>query len=197
MKTAYMVATWREYPFENLLSDKFARDEDGIKAIIADAYNEDYFKQVSNFRFYWRTMEVTFSAKAPWDDEADQGRVYLVPIYEVKGGENKMKWDEAAVEIAREAWEEYGNDEEAALEYIHESVDGSEHVIYTAQAYDTVLEARVLDPEVFERAHDSLTDTEGDRISRDETIDDVITRLAYWILYEIAADHYRSLVEAQ
>jgi len=108
-----------------------------------------------------------------------------------------MKWDEAAVEIAREAWEEYGNDEEAALEYIHESIDGSEHVIYTLQAYDTVLEARITNPEIFDRAHDSLTDTEGDRIGKDETIDDIITRLAYWVMFERAMDHYRSLVDAQ
>lgn len=53
MKPVYMVATWKEYPFENLLDIRFARDEEGIKTIISDEYNELYSKEVYNFRFDW------------------------------------------------------------------------------------------------------------------------------------------------
>ncbi len=107
------------------------------------------------------------------------------------------KWNEAAIDIAVQAFAECGENEDEALEYIHESVDGCEHVIYTLQAYDTVLEARATDSEFFYTAHDRLVETEGDRIGKDETIDDIITRLAYWVMFERAMDHYRSLVDAQ
>ncbi len=105
-------------------------------------------------------------------------------------------WEKTAIEIAEGAFDECGDFEETAFEYIHESVDGCEDVIYTAKAYDTVLDARTAAPEYFDRAHERLVETEGDRIGQDETIDDVITRLAYWIIYERAVDEYYRLLQS-
>lgn len=103
-------------------------------------------------------------------------------------------WEKTAIEIAEQAFEECDNKRIDALEFIHESVDGCEDVIYTLQAYDTVIDARTTAPEYFDRGHERLVETEGDRIRQDETIDDVITRLAYWIILERAVDHYETLI---
>jgi len=106
-----------------------------------------------------------------------------------------MSWKETARQIAEEAWEEYKDNEEAAIEFIEESVDGCSEVIYTAEAYEVVCNARSCDYETFEMANDVLHDTEGDRIYDGETIDNIITRLAYWIIHAEAMDHYWELVK--
>ena len=104
--------------------------------------------------------------------------------------ENKMSWEETARQIAEEAWEEYKDNEEAAIEFIEESVDGCAEVIYTAEAYEVVCSARSYYYETFDIANDKLQDTGGNRIYDGETIDDIITRLAYWIIHTEAVDHY-------
>ena len=106
-----------------------------------------------------------------------------------------MSWEETARQIAEEAWEEYKDNEEAAIEFIEESVDGCAEVIYTAEAYEVVCSARSYYYETFDIANDALRDTGGDRINDGETIDDIITRLAYWIIHTEAMDHYWELVK--
>ena len=106
-----------------------------------------------------------------------------------------MSWEETARQIAEEAWEEYKDNEEAAIEFIEESVDGCSEVIYTAEAYEVVCSARSYYYETFDMANDELRDTGGDRIYDGETIDDIITRLAYWIIHTEAMDHYWKLVK--
>lgn len=102
-----------------------------------------------------------------------------------------MSWKETARQIAEEAWEEYKDNEEAAIEFIEESVDGCAEVIYTAEAYEVVCSARSYYYETFDIANDELRGTGYDG----ETIDDIITRLAYWIIHTEAVDHYWELVE--
>ena len=68
-----------------------------------------------------------------------------------------------------------------------ESVDGNEHVIYYGKAWNTVNAARD-DSQLFDQAHDSLSETEGDKVGKNETLDNVICRLAFWIIYHSAQD---------
>ncbi len=103
-------------------------------------------------------------------------------------------WKETAKTIAEEAWEECKDNENAAVEFIEESVDGCAEVIYTAEAYEVVCDARVHDYDTFETANDTLRDTEGDKIYEGESVDDIITRLAFCIIYTQAMEYYWELV---
>ena len=104
-------------------------------------------------------------------------------------------WKETAQLFAEDAWEQFKDNEDKAEEFIWESVDGCAEVIYTAEAYEVVCDARVHNYNTFEIANDNLQDTGGYRIYDGETIDDIITRLAYWIIHTEAMDHYWELVE--
>ena len=106
-----------------------------------------------------------------------------------------MKWQETALEIAREALEQYNNDEEEAIDFIWESADGCENVIYTAEAYETVNDARTTDYETFEAANIELIEMGSNQIDKGETIDDLITRLAFLIVNRKAIDYYYSLLK--
>ena len=100
-----------------------------------------------------------------------------------------MSWEETAGANSGGSMEEYKDNEEAALNF-EESVDGCAEVIYTAEAYEVVCSARSYYYETFDIANDKLRDTGGYRIYDGETIDDIITRLAYWIIHTEAVDHY-------
>jgi len=106
-----------------------------------------------------------------------------------------MKWQETALEIAKEAFDEYKNDEEEAIDFIWESADGCENVIYTAEAYETVSDARVTDYETFEAANIELIEIGSDHIGKGETIDNLITRLAFLIVNRKAIDYYYSILK--
>ena len=194
MKTAYMIATWKEYQFENLINDHFAYNEDGIKTIITDDYKETYSAEVDNFSFDWQNLEVKFSVKKPWDDEAEEEKIYIVPIYK-KEEEQKMKWQETALEIVKEAFDQYKDNEEEAINFIWESVDGCGSVIYTTEAYETVNDARITDYETFEEANEELIEMGSNQIGKGETIDDLITRLAFLIVNRKAINYYYSLLK--
>ena len=106
-----------------------------------------------------------------------------------------MKWQETALEIAKEAFDEYKNNEEDAMDFIWESADGCENVIYTAEAYETVSDARVTDYYTFEAANIELIEIGSDHIGKGETIDDLITRLAFLIVNRKAIDYYYSILK--
>lgn len=108
---------------------------------------------------------------------------------------SKLEWKETAKMVAEEAWEEYKDNEEAAIEFIEESIGGCAEVIYTAEAYEVVCSAASCDYETFEIADNELRDTGGDRIYDGETVDDIITRLAYWIIHTETMDCYYRLVK--
>jgi len=103
-------------------------------------------------------------------------------------------WKETAQLLAEEAWEQFKDNEDKAEEFIWESVDGCAEVIYTAEAYEVVCDARVHDYDTFETANDTLRDTEGDKIHEGESVDDIITRLAFCIVYTQAMECYWELV---
>jgi hypothetical protein len=102
----------------------------------------------------------------------------------------KYAWERIAVDIGEDASAECGSDRDAAMDFIHESVDGCRDVIITARAWETVSSARINDSEVYDMAHSDLISTLGDKIQPDETIDNVVTRLAYWIIFSRAIMAY-------
>jgi len=84
MKTSYMLSIDKNYTLENLINDKYAENEEGIKAIIANHYYDLYNKQTYDFKFNWQKMEVSFMTKVAWDDEDIEDRLYIVPIYQIE-----------------------------------------------------------------------------------------------------------------
>ena len=104
-------------------------------------------------------------------------------------------WEATARDIAEWAWEEFKDNEEEAINFIWESVDGCGSVIYTAEAYETVSDARVTDYETFEEANEELIEMGSNQIGKGETIDDLITRLAFLIVNRKAIDYYYSLLK--
>ncbi len=111
---------------------------------------------------------------------------------------NHVDYQNYARGIAEEAWDESEKDEERARELIEQTIDGCYHVIYYSRAWDLVNVFRELSPynrDYYDQAHVSLMDTEGDKIGKDETIDNVMVRLAYWILEAIAMERLEELVK--
>jgi hypothetical protein len=100
-----------------------------------------------------------------------------------------------AKEIADDVWEESDHDEDTARDWINERVDGVEHVIYYSKAWDLVYKMR--GSEYYDTAHNDLTDTEGDKIGKNETIDHVMCRLAYCILETIASERLEEIISEQ
>lgn len=107
------------------------------------------------------------------------------------------KWEITAKEIAEEAFDEYKNNEEDAMDFIWESVDGCEDVIYTAEAYETVNDARITDYKTFEEANIELIETGENEIRKGETIDDIITKIAFLIINRKAIDYYYEILKAK
>jgi len=98
-----------------------------------------------------------------------------------------MSWEKIAISIAEDAFTKCDSDD-AAIDYIDERIKAEE--IDTDMAYEIVTNARVSDPTTFKIASDLLIGTRGSMVKIGETIDDVIIRLAYWILYEKAFEKY-------
>ena len=105
----------------------------------------------------------------------------------------KPSWREIAMVIALQAFLECDNDEEKALELIDSMVDNFNLTNDVDNAYNTVYDARKNDPDIFEEANLILVNRGEDKINFDETIDDVILRLARWIISEKATSHYIQL----
>ncbi len=100
---------------------------------------------------------------------------------------------EIAMVIALQVFLECDDDEEKALELIDSMVDNLNLVDDIDNAYQTVYDARKNDPDIFEEANLILVNRGEDKINFDETIDDVILRLARWIISEKVIDHYIQL----
>jgi hypothetical protein len=106
-------------------------------------------------------------------------------------------WEETAERIAKEAWEECRNNEEEAMNYIYEEANNCSEISYTGNAFDVVLDAGDNDKQTYIKAGDALSDTEGDRIAKHETFDDVVFRMAYWIIATKALDYYKQIIEEE
>lgn len=98
-----------------------------------------------------------------------------------------MSWEEIAISIAKDALTECDSDDEA-IDYISERVKAEE--IDIELAYKTVAKARINDPGAFRIVSDILMATHGYRINMGGTIDDVIFRLAFLIIYKKAFEKY-------
>lgn len=99
-------------------------------------------------------------------------------------------WQEEAKAIARKAWEECRTNEKTAMELIHCLARNCEHTMLIKVAYDAVYDAGSSDAYVFFHANRELIRTGGDGIRKDETIDNIILRLAYHIIRLKAEDEY-------
>lgn len=67
------------------------------------------------------------------------------------------------------------------MDYVWQSADGSENVIYTYKAWDLCYHAREQIRDIYDEAEQQMEDTEG--FSSATSLDEVITRLAFWIEY--------------
>ena len=105
----------------------------------------------------------------------------------------KPSWRETAMSIALNAFLECGDYEDKALELIDFMVDNCNFLKDIDNAYNTVYDARKNDHDVFEEANLILVNRGEDKIGFDETIEDVILRLARWIISEKAVNHYIQL----
>jgi hypothetical protein len=115
-----------------------------------------------------------------------------------KGGDrmNKDGWRKTAIEIALTVFLECGNDEEKALKLIDFMANDYDRNVLTTDidnAYNIVYNARKSNYNIFEEANMILVEEGGDKIGPDETIDDVISRLARLIVREKAIDYYIEL----
>ena len=109
-----------------------------------------------------------------------------------------VSWRDTAMRLAKEALSLYGDDDEKVIKYIEEKARETVEVIpYSNTAWETVYDARNSDYQVYEEANMVLVDEHEDMICFDETIDDVIARLAYWIVREKALDYYIQLLQKE
>jgi len=100
-------------------------------------------------------------------------------------------WIETAISIAEDAFYKYNTTREA-IRYIQECAEICPDVTIIAKVYDAIESARTEAPDVFSRARDQLV--KDSKIPPHETLDDLVRRLVFWIVYTKAVDHYKVLV---
>ena len=113
----------------------------------------------------------------------------------------KTNWRETAQEIGSNAYKLYGDQEDGligfVIEYIEDMAKETVEVAYLDEAYKTVHDANINDHEVFKQATEQLINLDFD-INKDKiATTDIITRLAYWIIYIKAMQQYWKLVEKE
>ena len=109
-----------------------------------------------------------------------------------------MAWRDTAMKLAKEALTLYCDDDVKVIKYIEEKAKECVEVIpYSNTAWETVYDARNTDYPVYDEANLVLVNEHEDVIGFDETIDDVIARLAYWIVREKALDYYIQLLQKE
>ena len=112
-----------------------------------------------------------------------------------------VSWRDTAMRLAKEALSLYGDQEYGligfVIEHVEDMVKETVEVNYLDEAYKTVYDANINDHEVFKQATEQLINLDFD-INKDK-IDttDIITRLAYWIIYIKAMQQYWELVEKE
>lgn len=111
----------------------------------------------------------------------------------------KQEWQKEAKDIAEEAFAKYGKNDEAAKEFMYEHIWNCSCLSYTDRAYAIVYDASDSDIDVFYRAGGALDEVGDNEISikNNETFDDVVLRMAYWIVLTKAIDYYNQLVKEE
>jgi len=105
----------------------------------------------------------------------------------------KNEWQKTAQLIAEDAWEQFKDDEEAAIEYIEEDICWCAEVIHTAEAYKTVYEAFIDDNKTFDIAKAIVESMAEESKELVLDIDKVIENLAYWIMHTETMNCYWEL----
>ena len=113
----------------------------------------------------------------------------------------KSEWQKTAQEIGSNAYKLYGDQEDGligfVIEHVEDMVKETVEVAYLDEAYKTVYDANINDHEVFKQATEQLINLDFD-INKDKiATTDIITRLAYWIIYIKAMQQYWELVEKE
>jgi hypothetical protein len=93
--------------------------------------------------------------------------------------------------LAREVVALIQNEGFDVCDAIHDYVDGNAYVIYYASAWDLVHYARTHDYDVYIDAEDTFTELVDDI----KGLDDVITQMAYWVLFELVRRDVERLLD--
>jgi hypothetical protein len=102
-----------------------------------------------------------------------------------------MSWIETAIEIAGSAFYGY-DDPEEAIRHIRERVEMCPDVVLMAKVYDTIEDARVRASDIYSKAREQLI---KEKPQPNETMDDMVKRLAFWIIYTKAVEYYKYMKE--
>lgn len=102
--------------------------------------------------------------------------------------DNIYKLNKEAKALAQEAWEESEGDMEEAQDYLHQSCDGHEAVIYTYRAWQLCANVDTSEAEQW------LDDIGGAWIEGD-TVDSFMSRMAFAVLYCAALEELHELEE--
>ena len=108
-----------------------------------------------------------------------------------------INWRETTEKIGESAFRLYGDQEDNligfVIEYVEDTANETVAVNYLDEAYKVVYDANINDYKVFKEATQALlTD-----ISLEKNIENIITRLAYWVIYIKAMHRYWELVEQE
>lgn len=102
-----------------------------------------------------------------------------------------MSWIETAVEIAGSAFYRH-DDPEEAIKHIRYRVERCPDAVLTPDIRHTIEDARTRAPDIYNKAREQLV---KEKLQSNETMDDIVKRLAFWIIYTKAVEHYQYIME--
>jgi len=102
-----------------------------------------------------------------------------------------LSWIETAVEIAGSAFYRY-DDPEEAIRHIRYRAERCPDAVLTPMIYDTIEDAIKKAPDIYDKACEQLV---KEKLQSNETMDDIVKRLAFWIIYTKAVEYYRYIME--
>lgn len=102
-------------------------------------------------------------------------------------------WKETARQIAEEAWQLCGNNEQKALGVIHIMARDCNEISDLSTAYRLINDVGDTDINIFCIAYDEFVKRKWDKIRYNETIDNAILRLAYLIIKTKAEEEYNKI----
>lgn len=102
-----------------------------------------------------------------------------------------LSWIETAIEIAGSAFYGY-DDPEEAIKHIRYRAERCPDAVLTPMIYDTIEDARTKAPDIYNKAREQLV---KEKPQQNETMDEIVKRLAFWIIYTKAVEYYRYIME--
>lgn len=102
-----------------------------------------------------------------------------------------LSWIETAVEIAGSAFYGY-DDPEEAIRHIRYRAERCPDAVLWDRVQDTIEDTLVNDPDIYNKAREQIA-KEG--IIPNDTASNITKRLAFWIIYTKAVEHYKYMKE--